>query len=151
TDFQGIREFGFVSASAILVAFISMITLYPAVLALVDRRRTRTTLSAPATGSAVPEATWLVRIIRYRETIVVSALALSVFAVWGAIRVDFNYNMLKLQASGVESVVWEERILSKAGRSGFAALATAPSLAELQKKQDAFAALPSVAKVESVL
>ena len=81
----------------------------------------------------------------------VAALVLSVFAIWGAIRVDFNYNMLKLQANGVESVVWEERILAKAGRSGFAALATASSLDELQKKQDAFAALPSVAKVESVL
>ena len=39
TDFQGIREFGFVSATAILMAFVSMITLFPALLALADRGR----------------------------------------------------------------------------------------------------------------
>ena len=81
----------------------------------------------------------------------VGALGLTVFAIWGAVRVDFSYNMLKLQAKGVESVVWEERILAKAGRSGFAALTTASSLEELRRKRDAFAALPSVSKVESVL
>ena len=42
--------------------------------------------------------------------------------------------MLKLQAKGVESVAWEERILARAGRSGFAALATASSLDELREK-----------------
>ena len=59
--------------------------------------------------------------------------------------------MLKLQAKGVESVAWEERILAKAGRSGFAALTTASSLDELRQKQASLAALPSVAKVESIL
>ncbi len=147
TDFQGIREFGFVSATAILMAFLSMITLLPALLALADRRRGHT---ATATGT-VREATWLLRITRYRKTIMVGALGLTAFAVWGAVRVDFSYNMLKLQAKGVESVVWEERILAKAGRSGFAALTRASSLDELRRKRDAFAALPSVAKVESVL
>jgi uncharacterized protein len=147
TDFQGIREFGFVSATAILMAFISMITLLPALLALADRRRGHT---ATATAT-VREATWLLRITRYRKTIMVGALGLTAFAVRGAVHVDFSYNMLKLQAKGVESVVWEERILAKAGRSGFAALTRASSLDELRRKRDAFAALPSVAKVESVL
>ena len=59
--------------------------------------------------------------------------------------------MLKLQAKGVESVAWEERILARAGRSGFTALATASGLDELRRKRDAFAALPSVSQVESVL
>jgi hopanoid biosynthesis associated RND transporter like protein HpnN len=151
TDFQGIREFGFVSASSILMAFLSMITLLPALLALADRHRVRSGPAAPATNLAVPEAAWLLRITRYPKTIVAAALSLSLFAVWGASRVDFNYNMLKLQARGTESVVWEERILAKAGRSGFAALATASTLEDLERKRDAFAALPSVSKVESVL
>ena len=151
TEFQGIREFGFVSATAILMAFISMITLFPALLALVDRDRIGGTAETSATDGRGPEATWLLRITRYRKTIMVGAVGLTAFAVWGAVQVDFSYNMLKLQARGVESVIWEERILAKAGRSGFAALATASTLEELQRKQDAFAALPSVSKVESVL
>src|SRR5262249_34162544 len=101
--------------------------------------------------AVVGEATWLVRIIQFRKTIMTAGLVLTVLAAWGALQVGFSYNMLKLQAKEAESVVWEERILSKSGRSGFAALATASSLEDLERKSEAFAALPSVSKVESVL
>ena len=151
TDFQGIREFGFVAGLAVLMAFCSMITLFPALLALVDQRRARPAPEASAPSANAARARWLERVIEYRKTIMAGTLALTVFAVWGAVSVTFSYNMLKLQAKGVESVLWEERILAKAGRSGFAALATASSLDELRRKQDAFLALSSVSKVESVL
>ena len=150
TDFQGIREFGLVSAIAILVAFVSMVTLFPALLVLTERRAGEAAATPRATET-LAQAHWLERLIRPRRTILVATLVITVFAVWGAVHVDFGYNMLKLQAKGVESVVWEERIVAKAGRSGFAALATAPNLDELRRKQDALAALPSVSKVDSVL
>ena len=62
TDFQGIREFGFVAGTAILMAFLSMVTLFPALLALVDGRRAAA--AAPAAGDAVARAIWLERITR---------------------------------------------------------------------------------------
>ena len=148
TDFQGIREFGLVSAIAILVAFVSMVTLFPALLVLAERRAGE---AAPPATETLAQAHWLERLIRPRRTILVATVVLTVFAIWGAAHVGFGYNMLKLQAKGVESVVWEERIVAKAGRSGFAALATASNLEELRRKQDALAALPSVSKVDSVL
>jgi len=150
TDFQGIREFGFVAGAAIFMAFVSMITLFPALLALVDGGR-ETAPAAPAEGAAITRAVWLERITAYRKTILALTIGLTAITFWSATRVGFDYNMLKLQAKGVESVAWEERILANAGRSGFTALATASSLDELRKKQAAFAALPTVAKVESVL
>ena len=145
TDFQGIREFGFVAGTAVFMAFLSMVTLFPAVLALLDGR------AMPAAGDDVERAVWLEPIVAYRKTIIALTAVLTAFTIWSAVSVGFDYNMLKLQAKGVESVAWEERILAKAGRSGFAALTTASSLDELRKKQEAFAALPTVAKVESVL
>ena len=151
TDFQGIREFGFVAGIAILMAFVAMVTLFPALLALADRRPAQPAPIVLATGAAVAPATWLARIVQHRWPIIAGALALTAFSVWAALQVDFSYNMLKLQAKGVESVAWEERILAKAGRSGFTALATAHGLDELRAKQAALAALPSVAKVESIL
>jgi hypothetical protein len=48
-------------------------------------------------------------------------------------------------------VVWEKKIAAAAGRSGFAALATAGSLEELRAKHALFEALPSVADVRSAL
>lgn len=148
TDFQGIREFGLVSAIAILVAFVSMVTLFPALLVLLERA-SRTV--PPPARAPLGQAHWLERAIRPRRMILAGTLVLTAFAVWGAVQVDFGYNMLKLQAKGVESVLWEERIVAKAGRSGFAALASASNLEELRRKQDALSALPSVSKVDSIL
>jgi predicted RND superfamily exporter protein len=148
TDFQGIREFGVVSAIAILMAFASMVTLFPALLALAARRRPQ---PAPPGRADRLEARWLVGITAHGRTILAGAAVLTALAIWGAPRVGFSYNMLKLQARGVESVHWEERILARGGRSGFGALATAADLDELRRKQDAFAALPSVSRVESAL
>ena len=72
-------------------------------------------------------------------------------SLWAAPRVGFDYDLMNLQGAGSESVVWERKIAAAAGRSGFAALATASSLEELQAKQDAFRRLPSVSDVQSVL
>lgn len=153
TDFQGIREFGIVSAIAILMAFVSMLTFFPALLAL-ERQRPR----APAASSSSPPlrggrsmAEWLARLRTYRWTTLIAAGALSAIGAWGIRGVTFDFNTLRLQAAGVESVIWEQRILASAGHSGFTALATAQSLDELRRKQEAFARLPSVSEVESVL
>ena len=150
TTFQGIREFGLVSGIAILFAFLSMITLFPACLVLVDRRPAGA-FAASARSGEPPHARWLETIVSYRKTILAAAALISVVAVWGAAGVGFDYNLLHLQAKGVESVVWEERMLAEAGRSGSTAFATAGSLEELQRKQEAFARLSSVSRVESIL
>jgi uncharacterized protein len=151
TDFQGIREFGVVAGVAILMAFLAMITLFPALAAFLDRRGAPTRPAASRRGAADDHAWWLEHLIRPRRAIVVTGLVVTALAMWGAAHVRFDYNMLKLQAKGVESVAWEQRILARAGRSGFTALATASTPDELRHKHDAFAALPSVAKVESAL
>jgi len=38
TDFRGIQELGYIAGTAILLAWLSMMTTFPAVLMLVDRR-----------------------------------------------------------------------------------------------------------------
>ncbi len=125
TTFQGIREFGVVSGIAVFLAFLAMITLFPALLALVDQRASGRTLGPAPRSGTPPAAYWLERVVAYRKTILVSAAACSALALWGAAGVSFEYNLLKLQAKGVESVTWEERILAEAGRSGIAAFASA--------------------------
>src|SRR5262245_30935707 len=152
TDFQGIREFGIVSAIAILMAFVSMLTFFPALLALEhqwQRTRAPSPPSVPLRGGS--EVEWLARFLPYRRTILIAAGALSVIGVWGIRGVTFDFNTLKLQGAGVESVIWERRILASAGHSGVTALATAQRVDELRRKPEAFTRLPSVSEVESVL
>lgn len=152
-DFQGVRDFGLISGTAILLSFVSMMTVLPATLLLIDRWQ-----KAPddvpradrvdAEQRFVPALDWLVR---YPKSIITAAVLLSGASLWAATRVGFDYNLLNLQADGTESVVWERKAADAAGRSVFAALSTARSLAELETKQAAFERLPSVSDVQSVL
>src|SRR5262249_13530382 len=88
---------------------------------------------------------------RHPCTVLVVAGTMTILSVAGLRSVHFDYNLLNLQARGTESVTWERRILTTAGRSGVTALASADSLQELRSKHDAFARLASVSEVDSAL
>jgi uncharacterized protein len=163
-EFQGIRDFGFISGTAILLSFLSMVTVFPATVLLIDRWQKAPRLvpidggpgaapppEARADGHSrreVPALEWLAR---HPKPIVLAAAVATAASLWAAPRVSFDYNLLNLQANGTESVVWERKAAAAAERSVFAALSTATSLAELEVKQAAFARLPSVSDVQSVL
>ena len=163
-DFRGIRDFGFISGTAILLAFLAMLTVFPAALLLIERWQ-KAPRPAPSTGGQnghgphdlrgsdraplhVPVLEWLAR---YPKTIITTSLLATAASLWAAPHVGFDYNMLNLQAEGTESVVWERKAAAAAERSVFAALSTATSLKELEAKQAAFRRLPSVSDVQSVL
>jgi hopanoid biosynthesis associated RND transporter like protein HpnN len=153
TDFRGIRELGVIAGTSILLSWVSMMTLLPAVLMLVDRHH------ADRPRGQKPSAHRLERIhvpvldqlTRYPGTVLTVAGIATALSVWVLPSVGFDYNLLNLQARGTESVIWERRVLANARRSGSTALATAGTLDELRRKQRAFEALPSVSEVDSVL
>jgi hopanoid biosynthesis associated RND transporter like protein HpnN len=153
TEFRGIQELGFIGGTAIVLSWVAMMTVFPAALVLVDRRH-----ASRPTG-AIPRAIALERVqvplverlAAYPKTVLALAVALTAVSIWGLRDVQFDYNLLNLQAEGTESVAWEKRILATAGRSGFTALASADSLDELRKKAAAFNRLPSVSEVDSAL
>jgi uncharacterized protein len=163
-EFRGIRDFGFISGTAVLLAFLSMLTVFPAVLLLIDRwQKARPPVPTadgqdappppdqrPGAGGQlrVPGLEWLVR---HPKTILFAAVLVTGASLLVAPRVGFDYNVLNLQAEGTESVVWERKAAATAGRSVFAALSTATTLPELEAKQAAFQRLPSVSDVQSVL
>jgi hopanoid biosynthesis associated RND transporter like protein HpnN len=153
TDFRGLQELGLIAGTALLCAWVAMMTTFPALLALVDRRRGRA--GAPAISPAMRleglRVSYVDLIARHPRTVLAVAGVATALSLWGFRHVQFDYNLLNLQAPGTESVAWERRILAKAGRSGVTALASASSLEELRRKRDAFARLPSVSEVDSAL
>jgi hopanoid biosynthesis associated RND transporter like protein HpnN len=153
TDFRGIREFGFIAGTAILLAWLSMMTFFPALLVLVDRHHAarphgQKPRAIELARIHVPVLEWLTS---YPKSVLVVAGIVTLASTLSFRSVGFDYNLLNLQAKGTESVVWEKKILAKAGRSGFSALTSAGSLEELKKKQEAFDQLPSVSGVDSIL
>ena len=153
TDFRGVQELGFIAGSAILLAWVSMVTVFPAALVVVDRRH------ALRPAGRTPRAIRLERIhvpfvenvTAYPKTVLAGAALLTAAAVWAFGWVQFDYNLLNLQAKGTESVVWEKRILATSGRSGFGGLTSAATLDELRQKQEAFRRLGTVSEVDSAL
>lgn len=152
TDFRGLQELGLIAGTAILLAWLAMMTVFPAALMLVDRRRA----GSPRT---VPRALELERIrvplldlvVARPGTVLALAMIITAVSVWGLRSVQFDYNLLNLQAFGTESVEWEKKVLATAGRSGFAALSSADSLEQLRQKRQAFSRLPTVSEVDSAL
>ncbi len=151
TDFRGLQELGVIAGSAILLSWVAMMTVFPAALVLGSRR---------AAGQAVvPRALELERIrvpfvdvvAGHPRSILALAAVITVLSVYGLPSLQFDYNLLNLQAHGTESVEWEKRVLATAHRSGFAALSSARSLDELRQKHHRFTKLPSVSEVDSAL
>ncbi|HEX7785148.1 MAG TPA: MMPL family transporter, partial [Methylomirabilota bacterium] len=153
TDFRGIQELGLIAGLAILIAWVGMMTLFPAVLMLVDRHyadrpRQRRPRAHQLERIRVP---LLDRLVTFPRTVLIGAGIATALSIWAVPRVGFDYNVLNLQAKGTESVAWERRILAGTGRSGSNGLSSSSSLEELRRKQSAFEKLPSVADVDSVL
>lgn len=154
TDFRGIQELGFIAGISILLAWLGMMTCFPALLLLVDRRhaaRPRNQKTPRAHQLARVHVPVLDRLTSYPRTVLIAAGLVTLLSAWAVPRVGFDYNVLNLQAEGTESVTWEKRILDTTGRSGFNGLSSATTLAELRRKQEAFERLPSVSEVDSVL
>jgi hopanoid biosynthesis associated RND transporter like protein HpnN len=153
TDFRGIQELGFIAGSAILMAWLGMITLFPALLMLVDRHHAERPRNQAPRAHAIERmhVPVLDRVTSYPRTVLTVAGVATLASLWAVPYVGFDYNLLNLQAKGTESVLWEKRILATTGRSGFNGLASAKTLEELRKKQEAFEKLPSVSDVDSVL
>jgi uncharacterized protein len=163
-EFRGIRDFGLISGTAILLAFLSMLTVFPALLLLIEKWQKAPRLRPIAGGAGAlrlpdvrtsgpgeSQVPALARLVRYPKTIVAATIVVTGASLWAAPQVGFDYNLLNLQADGTESVVWERKAAAAAGRSVFAALSSAPSLAALEVKQAAFQRLSSVSDVQSAL
>jgi hopanoid biosynthesis associated RND transporter like protein HpnN len=149
TDFPGIRELGFIAGTSLLLAWLSMMTVLPALVVLTTRGgRDRTHAPRDAGPSQVP---FVAVVARHPVRVLGLAGVAAVLSLFTLRGVHFDYNLLHLQARGTESVEWEERILQAAGRSSFVALSTAGSLDDLRDRVAAFEQLTSVSEVESVL
>jgi len=153
TDFRGIQELGFIAGTSLLLTWLGMMTVFPALLTLVDGRHADETADVKPWPHQIEQshAPILDRLTWFPKTVLVAAAVATVSSAWAVWHIEFDYNVLNLQAKGTESVTWEKRILATTGRSGVTGLSSAHTLEELRQKRQAFEALPSVSEVDSVL
>ncbi len=145
--FRGIQELGFIAGSGVILSLIATFTVFPALLSMVERCVTNPVSRKLHINLDVPFAK---KILTHYKFIEIACVVITLISLLFISRVYFDYNLLKLQAKGTESVVWEEKIIGESGRSSWFAVTTADNLNELRIKHERFENLPSVRKVDSL-
>ncbi|MCZ7626562.1 MAG: MMPL family transporter [Candidatus Methylomirabilis sp.] len=87
---------------------------------------------------------------RHPRTVLVLSAIGTLAGLYAMSRIEFDGNVLRLQAEGTESVNWELKIIRQSERSTIYGVILAESLEEVRAKTKALEALPSVGKVESL-
>ncbi|HUJ79948.1 MAG TPA: MMPL family transporter [Nitrospiria bacterium] len=145
TDFKALAELGFIAGSGILLSLIAMLTLYPALLLLVDRRLGR------GKQLRLARLAPLQALVRRPGLALAGAGLITVaLSVW-SIRLRFDDNLLKLQSMGLDSVKWELALLKEGGESTWFAATQVDTLDDAERLEYRLSRLPTVAKVTSLL
>ena len=147
TDFKGIAELGLVSAAGLFMCLISALLVFPALVALRDRGRPGGVL--PVISLAPPKTVLEKLFARPGGIVGVTTIATlgALFLIRG---VRFDQNVLKLQATDVEAVRFENTLLHDSGRSSWFAVALAHTRAAADRKAAAFRKLPEVTDIETI-
>ncbi|MFA6822855.1 MAG: MMPL family transporter [Geobacter sp.] len=151
TDFRGIAELGLIAAVGVGVCFLATFTVLPAMLVLVHKghgsggtgHKTERH-GAPGTGHGIAR-------LFARPRLIVAATSLLALA--GAValpRVPFDFNLLNLQAKGLESVHYAYQLMRSKENSGYFGVSIANDRDEALRLTKRFEALPSVDHVVSL-
>ncbi|MFQ5671916.1 MAG: MMPL family transporter [Nitrospinales bacterium] len=148
TDFKGIAELGWIAGGGIILCFVAMILLLPALVTLEEKHRGNIYRNRSVQTA---NSKTLDRVFdHYRWIIVISAVSV-VWAGWSLKDLTFDYNILKLQAKGTEAVQYELKIIEGAKRSTWYAAVITSSLDEAKRKLKLIKALPTVGNAESIV
>ncbi len=148
TDFKGIAELGLVSAAGLFMCLISALLVFPALVALRDRKRPG--VRHRPLLSLAPKRSLLEKLFARPGLIVVVACAGTIGAIFLMRGVRFDQDILKLQATNVEAVRFENTLLHDSGRSSWFAVALAPTRDEANRAAAAFRQLPEVTDIETI-
>lgn len=154
TPFLGIAELGFIAGGGILLCAVATFIVLPALLSRADRNIEVKQMPTPFQGK------WLQKIIiRFPRSVALCSLGVVAFCAvqllqktddgWKS-RVVYDYNLLNLQASGLESVEVQKRIFNDAQNSLLFAVSVADSVDEAHALRRKFEALPTVHHVEEL-
>ena len=148
TDFGGLRELGLIAGTGLIFCMIAMIVVLPALLVLFDPGTPTTTPAPEHHETAAPPT--LTR-GRTATVIVIAGLASAMLVVVAFNRARFEDNLLELQATGLESVEWEHRVLDDSTSASWFAASIADTIPDVERIVAAAATHPEIGAVRSVL
>ncbi|WP_051261571.1 MMPL family transporter [Desulfovibrio inopinatus] len=147
SDFTGLAELGLVGGTGILLCLVAMLTVLPALMLVCTSKN-------PPVGAMLhrlPSMRFMRPIFKYHRGLLLVIALVSFAGLPFLYDVHFSYNLLELQADGLESVRFEKKLVNSADESTWFAMSAANDIDGVQRLEAAFRNTPGVAKVESVL
>ncbi|MFZ2950800.1 MAG: MMPL family transporter, partial [Desulfuromonadaceae bacterium] len=152
TDFKGIAELGIIAAGGVFICVLATFTVLPAMLVLLERFRKPTATSSAAVHRAHrPEHPIFGIIFAHPRAVIAATLLLSAGCFYPTVTMRFDYNLMNLQAKGLQSVEYAYKLMRSKENSGYFAVVTARDKAEARSLTERLEKLPSVDHVVSTL
>ena len=146
SDFIGLAQLGLIGGTGVLFCLVSMMVVLPAMLLLAGKKNL-----FPSSMPRITAMPLLERFFKRPKLVLGILLTITLLALPGLFKVRFNYNLLELQARGLESVEYERILIETADESTWYAIISARTLEQVKNLTKKFMAIPSVGRVESVL
>ena len=147
TGFRGLMELGMITGMGILFIIIADFTVLPALSQYIATERSG---RKGVTGVSTQRPDLLRLNRRGVRVVLAMALLLCFVSSFGAARVKFDLNPLRLQSESAESVHWEKLLVENSEHSLLAAAAVEGSAEQVRKKAARLKSLPTVSDVDTV-
>ena len=138
TDFKGIAELGIIAAGGIAICVLVTFTTLPSLLILFPAR-----IPTPRAINAV-EPRWQCLLFGFPRTVLAAALVISLACLYPLVHGEFDYNLMNLQARGVESVTYAYKLMRSRENAGYFAVVTAAT------KEDAVARVRQLERLPTI-
>lgn len=150
TDFTGVAEMGLIAGVGILLCFIAMFSVFPALLRLFKRDHAHVTPVEDRTVAFFRPA-WAMPFVRHPALTLVVAGLLTLASLVAIFDTHFDSDLIKLQPRSAPSVQWMERIVHDGNEERvWKNISMVDSIEEGARRAAAFRALPTVADVGGV-
>jgi len=147
TPFIGIAELGVIAAGGVLLCFLAMVLVLPSLITLEEKWK-RPVYTRPRIADL--RDTVSEKVYAHYYWIIIISLALLLAAGWRSQNLRFDYNLLNMQAHGLEAVVYEMKVIENAKRASWNAALISNSIEDAREKYNKLKTLPTVGKVESL-
>jgi predicted RND superfamily exporter protein len=149
TDFRGVAELGIIAAGGIVLCLIATFTVLPALIRIAHPRIGEGSSSRSKPTSVLPTNL----LIHVHKRPIVTLGAAGVFlaiCAWYASHIQFDYDLMRLQPRGVESVEWQDKLLKEGGVSAWFAISIADDFETARARTAEFRSLDTVGEVAGI-
>ena len=155
-DFRAVAELGWIAGCGVLFCAVACLTFLPAALTIIERVRSHRSiepthqhksLNATTLSGPVPPPIFLPLLARKPGLVMLAGFVLLLIATGAASRVQYDPNLLNMQANGLDSVAWEGELVRHAAGATWDSLSIAGDRNTALDLKSRYEQLPGVGRV----